>query len=302
VPKPAVRPGKPANAPTVVITGASGFIGGKLVDYFVDLGWQVIAPVRRPEAMPKRGGVHYKAYDLTSAADDDICKGADYLVHAAYIKADAAHPDAFERNVKGTRALLDSACKHHLKRRVFISSLAARPEASSSYGRQKLAIEREFSTPEDSIVRAGLVIGRGGLTQNMVAFMRSKHLVPLIDGGKQPLQYIAIDDLVQAIATILQRNLHGTFIVANDEPVTYKQFYQTIMRITGIKALLVPVPYVVPQTAIRAVHALHLPVNITEDNLRGLKHMTHIRTKDDLSALRLVPRSLAEALEAFRER
>jgi len=61
--------------------------------------------------------------------------------------------------------------------------MSAHDGAESVYGRQKLAIEQLFNTKKDISLRGGLIIGNGGIVKEMVMFMRSKHLVPLIGGA-----------------------------------------------------------------------------------------------------------------------
>src|SRR3982751_3842717 len=94
--------------PTIIITGAGGYLGAELAQYCVSLGWTVIGLVRDPKrySLP---GVRYKAYDLAQELDENIFKGADYLVHTAYVKYDRDPPDALRINVQGAERLVAAA-------------------------------------------------------------------------------------------------------------------------------------------------------------------------------------------------
>lgn len=287
------------NQPTVIITGASGFVGSVLVRYFGQKGWQVIGLVRNPKRFTAKGSIRYVEYDLEKPFDDSFFKGATYLVHTAYIKYDRDHPDALKRNVEAAKRLLAAARKYKLAKTVFISSMSAHEEAVSVYGRQKLAIEQLFDTPSDVALRSGLIIGRGGIVQQMSQFMRSKHLVPLIGGGKQPLQIIAVGDLARVVEqALIHKEVSGVLTVANPRVYTYKSFYQTLARHLRTKVLFVPVPFYVLLGAMRTISLLPLPLSVNEDNLWGLKKLRSADTAKDLAVLGIEVDELEAALKA----
>lgn len=273
--------------PTIVITGANGFVGGTLVDYFAAKGWQVRALVRHASTHQNSAHVSYKEYDLVHGFDDAVFKGADLLVHAAYIKYDRSHPNAFDLNVQGAERLLAASRKHHLKKNVFMSSMSAHDSAISVYGKQKLAIEKLFSTNVDVSLRAGLIVGNGGLVHSIAGFIRSKRIVPLVDGGKQPLQIIGVNDLARVIERVLTGDFSGTFTVAHPEVVTNREFYAAVGRQLGVRPVFVPVPFWLILGIMRFAALLHLPLNVNEDNLWGLKMLRAVDTSADLQRLGL---------------
>jgi len=286
----------PKKLPTMVISGASGFLGAQLVDYFEAQGWQVVALVRTPPKYSKRKLVHYVAFDLAQPFDDTCFKGADYLVHAAYVKSDRRHPDALAINVDGAQRLITASRKYKLKKNIFISSMSAHGEAVSTYGKQKLAVEKLFATKRDVVLRSGLILGNGGIVNQMAAFMRSKHVVPLIDGGKQPLQVIAVYNLVEVIAAVLPSRLSGKFTTATPQVYTYKEFYQAIARQLGVRVIFVPVPFGLLLALLRIASTLHLPLSVNEDNLWGLKKLRAADTTADLRCIGVHVDSLETAL------
>lgn len=284
-------------ARTVIITGANGFLGSQLVKHFAGQGWHVRALVRAPQKHISTKQLTYLAYDLTKPLNPDIFKGADYLVHAAYIKHDRHHPNASELNIAAAKQLLAASRTHKLKKNVFISSMSAHSEAVSVYGKHKFAIEKLFDTPADISLRPGLIIGNGGIVRTMVTFMKSKHVVPLMGGGKQPVQIIGRDDLVQAIDTALTTKLSGVLTIAHPKVLTYKQFYQTISKQLGIKVVFVPVPYHAVLAGLTIASKLPLPLSIGPDNLRGLRKLRSVDNRADLEKLHLKPMTLEKCLQ-----
>lgn len=292
---------KPNKTPTVVITGANGFIGSALVEHFKAKGWKVRALVVDPTHESKKEKVAYFAYSLASPPDAQAFSNADYLVHTAYSKHDAKTPNAYKLNIIAAKRLVALAKKHNLKKSLFMSSMSAQSDALSVYGKQKYAIEKIFSGQRGVVLRSGLVLGNGGLAWQIAQFIKSKRVAPLIDGGNQPIQVIAIYDLVQAIEHSLVSKVHGTFTIATPTVYSYKKLYKAIAAHLKIKVLFIPVPFIVPLLAIRAIHLLHLPFAIIEDNLLGLKKLrAYTGIGKDLQALNIQPDELPAILSKIK--
>lgn len=271
---------------TVIITGANGFLGSALVKYFKRDGWHVIALVRNAHKY-SAPGVVYAEYDLSKPFDASIFAGADYLVHTAYVKYDNKHPDALKTNLEGAKRLLKASRQYKLTKNVFMSSMSAHSGAESIYGKQKLAIEKLFKGADCAVIRAGLIMGNGGIVKQMTDFMKSKHAVPLIGGGKQPLQVVAVYDLVRVIKTILVENQSGTLTIATPEVYTYKAFYKALRKHLGIVVVFIPIPLAILMGITKLTTFLHLPIAINEDNVLGLKNLRSAKTADDLHTLHI---------------
>jgi nucleoside-diphosphate-sugar epimerase len=285
----------PSTNPTIAITGASGFIGMALTDYLCRQGYEVVALVRNSERRAPRTHVTYRDYDITKPLPSGTLRGVDYLVHAAYVK-DQGQADAFDVNVEGAKRLLAASHQAKLQRSIFLSSLSAKQEADSTYGRQKLAIEGLFISSDDVVLRLGLVVGDGGLTKQTVLQLRAKHVLPLIDGGRQPIHYIGVEDVSQAIDAVIRKKVHGRiYTIADPTSISYKEFYGRVARSLRIRVLPVPIPYWALLLLIRLTSAVGLSIGITEDNLRGLKKMSRINNAKDMVALGVHLTPLEEA-------
>jgi nucleoside-diphosphate-sugar epimerase len=281
--------------PTIIITGANGFLGSALVDYFKKQGWQVTALVRNAKKY-KKSGVKYLEYDLSQPFDEAIFKGAYYLVHTAYVKSDKQHPNALKINVDGAKQLLRASRQYKLKRNIFISSMSAHAGAESTYGKQKLAVEKLFKEIDCTIIRSGLIMGNGGIVKQMTDFMKSKHAVPLIGGGKQPLQVIGVYDLVRVIKVILDKNVSGQLTIATPEVYTYKAFYKALIKHSGTFVLFIPIPLELLLGVTKLTGLLHLPISINSDNVLGLKQLRSAETAADLRTLSLKLDNLEQIL------
>src|SRR5439155_10702614 len=187
-----------------LITGAGGFIGGALGEHYLTKGWKVVGLVRRiPET--KREGVSYRQFELRSPIDATLLRGVDVVVHAAYVRSEHA-ADAFYVNVGAATTLLDAALGERVRRLIFVSSLSARPDARTVYGRQKHAIEQLFLASGQTVIRAGLVIGKGGVAEEMRRCLRGRRWLPVVGGGDRPVQSVSIEDLIQAFDAVIAKD------------------------------------------------------------------------------------------------
>ncbi len=284
---------------TLLISGASGFIGSVLVRHFSDKGWKLVSLTRRPGgSLPH--GITQQEFDLRHAKlPERLFDGIEVFIHAAYAKQEVG-VDAFHTNVDSARKLLAAAECSGVRQRIFFSSLSALPYAASEYGKQKYAIEKLFGAAHGAVVRPGLVLGNGGLFAAMLEHLRLRHTVPLIGGGCQPLQTVFIDDLVAAVDRIVADNLEGVYTVAEPEPVAYATFFSELCKTLGVEARFLHIPYFAASLAIAAAKLLgkNLPVN--RDTLLGLKSMIAQDSRRDLEKLGIHLRTWKESLQTLK--
>jgi nucleoside-diphosphate-sugar epimerase len=284
--------------PKIIITGANGFIGSELVRHFNSRGWKVVAFVHH---LPKEkiDGVLYKEYDLSVLPNEELFIDTDYLIHGAYIKHDY-HPSAYDLNIKGANNILSLSRKYNLKKNIFISSISSRADALSNYGKMKFEVEKLFNSDKDFIIRPGLVIGNGGIVKDMVEFIKKKKIIPLIGGGKQPIQTVAVDDLICFIDKALTEDLTGTITIAEPESVTYKEFYKALSKQINVKPLFIPMPFFIAEMMLSVSKIIGMKLPVTKENLLGLKNNEFTDTSDDLKKIGREIKTYKESLESIR--
>jgi len=149
----------------IAVTGATGFVGGHLIDALLEAGWSVRALTRRPQ--PPREGVEWIPGALEQRESlDRLVEGVDAVIHAAALIKALSATDFQRANAGGTAALADAVLRAGRDARmVYISSLAARQPHLSAYAASKRAGEEALavSLPEAqwTIVRAPAVYGPG---------------------------------------------------------------------------------------------------------------------------------------------
>ena len=280
----------------IAITGANGFIGTRLAAGLRDRGWTVRALVRRPPVAPE-AGIEYRTWELGGPARDALVD-ATRLVHAAAVSYD--RPDAHELNVGGTARLIEDARQAGVARVTFLSSMSARHDTPSAYGRDKAQVAATLG-PADLVIRPGLVLGRGGLFGRLAEFVARRRVVPLV-GGHQRFQTVHVDDLVEAVGRTLDLGLEGTITVAEREPVEFRALLAELAAALGRRPIFVPVPYAAVAAVIRTARSLRVPLPVSGENLAGLRVLQTANVEADLRRLGFEPRDYRASVRAILRR
>ena len=189
---------------TVAITGATGFVGSRMLDLMVREGYDVRALTRRKQ--DDRPGVRW----VRGALDDkvslnELCSGADMVLHIAGV-VNAPDRRGFETgNVAGTLAVVEAAKRAATKRFIRVSSLAATQPQLSIYGATKAKAEKIVATSglDWTIIRPPAVYGPGDgefLDLFKMARLGFVTLPPDADGR---LSVIHVQDLCRALFALL---------------------------------------------------------------------------------------------------
>ncbi len=258
---------------SVLVTGCSGFIGRALAEQLLTEGWYVIGAARTDPKIAN-ASFEYRRLDLCEEPLSPLLfDGVDAFIHAALI-AQSAKRDAVADNVNAAMRLLEAARSQKVTKGIYLSSMAASENALSDYGKQKFAIEALFSASGYMNVRPGLVIGDGGLFRSLARSLKARRIVPLIDGGRQALETIFLDDCVE----ILSYNLSvprqdGTFAITSNAPILFREFYTELAQCLSVEPLFIPVPFQLADYSLAAAEWLRVTLPINRDNLLGLRAM-----------------------------
>lgn len=277
--------------PTIGITGANGFIGSHLVSLFRNAGYSVVAFSRNAQTQ-LQDGVTRRRFDLEPETGQPDLTGCGVLIHCAYVKQDAGRV-----NVQGTRNLYDAAKQAGVQQFIFISSLSAHDQSISTYGRMKYEIETSLDLKADLILKLGLVLGTGGLFGNMVRAVRKSWIVPLVDGGRQFLQTIDIEDMGKCVLAAVERGTVGKVTLVADEPLTLSDMVKTIGIQSERQPFLLSIPYWMVSLGLSLVEFLRIPLSVSRENLLGLKQNILWETGDCLRLFGVKPISPVKSIQ-----
>lgn len=280
---------------SVLVTGASGFIGGHLAERLATReGARVVGTGRKfgSEKALRDAGVELARADLADAAAmERLCEGKSVIVHLAawLMRGRGGDADAYAINVDATRKLVEAASRAGVRRFVLASSVAAYgvPPVDSVdesvpvdvnqvdlYGRTKALGEqaaREVAARTGlslSIVRPAMVYGPGstGWTVGMLRLVKKG--VPVLFGDAKGYAYpVYIDDVLDACVLAAARpEASGEAFNVSDESVDWETFFGYYGRMCGKRPRRVPMP--LARLIAWSNEKLNLNMPLTEDRLR----------------------------------
>lgn len=281
--------------PVIAITGSTGFIGSYLVKMFHGNGYHVVAMSSHLREKIETGIVN-RRFDLAASPDQIDLSGCDILIHCAYAKK-KTDKKVEDLNIKGSQNLFEVADRMNVSKVIFLSSLSAREDAISSYGRSKFLIEQMLNLQSDLVVRPGLVLGQEGLFGNIFRSIQRAWFVPLVDGGRQELQGIDVEDLGRCLLFAVEQNVSGSYNLVADELFTLRELARTIMLVMGKNIPFVSIPYWIVNFGLTMVEILHIPFLVNRENLLGLKQNKIWDTGSCLHIFGVQPRSYIESIK-----
>jgi nucleoside-diphosphate-sugar epimerase len=282
---------------TIAVTGATGLIGHALCEWLASRGWMVRALARRVPPRPWPIGVSFFRCNLPGYVDTVALDGCDAVIHAAYATRATSRKEAQDVNEEGTRRIVELSRAAGVERLLFISSMSAHDQARSYYGASKRKLEGLFDPARDLVIRPGLVLGSaGGLFGSMENVLRSSRIVPLIGGGRQPLQTIHIDDLCEGISSALDLRVTGRVTLAEPKAISMQSFLRLLAERVGRRPIFVRVPATPVLWAARGLEAIGIAGPLSSENILGLQALREADCTADLGRLRLHVRSARESL------
>jgi nucleoside-diphosphate-sugar epimerase len=238
----------------LAVTGATGFVGGHLLDAAAAAGHQVAALTRRPQ--DPRDRVEWIAGSLDDrAALDKLVTGADAVIHVAGV-VNAPDAAGFEAgNVLGTGAVLAAAEKAGIARFVHVSSLSAREPRLSQYGASKARSEAMVAASPLStvIVRPPAIYGPGDHELLEMFRMASRGFVLLPPAGRLSLLHAA--DLARLLVAFSAPTAPTGVIEPDDGHAggwTHREFGAMLGEAVGRDVRLASMPALVMKAAARA--------------------------------------------------
>jgi len=249
----------------VLVTGATGFIGKKLVAALAKQGFAVRAAARDPDAIIAASEVERVVMPELAALSDwsALLDGVSHVVHLAGIAhAPGVLPDDVYTRINAEAVgELTAQAKGKVERFIFMSSVRAQaglaadhaltekdlPQPTDAYGRAKLEAERlvEKSGVPYTVLRPAVVYGKG-VKGNIASLATiAKTPMPLPFGAlDNKRSLLAIDNLVTAVAHVLETEAakNETFLVADEAPITVADLVGAMREGLGKPPHLVKVP------------------------------------------------------------
>lgn len=266
----------------ILVTGATGYIGGRLVPRLLDQGHEVVCMSRNPELLtldPWRDQVEVVAADVLDAPSLDRavadCDAAYFLIHAM-----KESPKRFA--AEGRRAAAnfrDAADRAGLQRIVYLGGLGGEDDVLSDHLASRQEVGRVLGMGQTPVteLRAAVIIGSGSMSFEMI-----RHLTEILPVMMTPqwvetkCQPIAVRNVLEILVSLIDGDSpgHKIYDIGGPDILTYEEMMQTYAEIAGLRQrLVVQLPIFSTRLSVPMVGLFTpLPVDVVRPLIESLRN------------------------------
>ncbi|HWA70578.1 MAG TPA: NAD(P)-dependent oxidoreductase [Rhizomicrobium sp.] len=256
---------------TVAITGATGFIGRRIVGAALKAGWAVRALSRDPARVVPQANVIAVRWDMDGPISHEFLVGADAICHGAafrpdYLGDEKSAARCMEANAEGTLRLLRAATDANVPRFVYLSAGNAYaqgtgpfaetaqlfPDGRASYYLTSKLVGEIYVSHWDRegrisgcSLRISSVYGPGmdrrGLIPAMAAKLRAGQTVRLKNGGGFGGDMVCVDDVADAAVAALSSQHRGALNIGSGHYTTAREIAQLLAGMLQVSPDLVEI-------------------------------------------------------------
>lgn len=265
-----------------LVTGVTGYIGGRLVPWLLEQGYSVRVLTRDRDRLQGRGWISevevveadvLKPETLPQAMKD--AEVAYYLIHSmSGNKNESFH----ERDMRAARNFGKAGKEHNLKRIIYLGGLGNPDDDLSKHLKSRHetgACLRESGVPVTEF-RAAIVVGSGSKSFEMMRYLADR--LPVMICPKwvySKVQPIAIRNVLHYLVKTLEKPETRDKIIqiGGKSVITYAEMMQTYARINNLRRFLIPVPFLSPRLSSHWVHwVTPVPASLAQPLIDGLKN------------------------------
>jgi uncharacterized protein YbjT (DUF2867 family) len=280
------------SALTCLVTGATGYIGGRLVPELLAAGHRVRVMTRSPDRLrdhPWAGGVEVARADATDATRvAEACAGVDvvyYLIHAL-----GSGPEFEETDRRTAHVMADAARAAGVGRLVYLGGLTPADEELSPHLRSRAEVADILlgSGVPTAVLRAAVVLGSGSASFEMLRHLTERLPVMVTPRWVHTrIQPIAVRDVLRYLVgcATLPREVHRGFDIGGPDRMTYAEMMQRYAAVAGLpRRRLIPVPVLTPSLSSHWVGLVTpVPASIARPLVESLRN-TVVCGEHDIAA------------------
>ena len=269
----------------ILVTGATGYIGGRLVSLLLTKGYQDRVFVRDISRLQGRfwakdvDVVQGDVFNLDSlgSAMEDIT-AAYYLIHSM-----SGSDDFHEQDLIAARNFGTSAQKAGVEQIIYLGGLGDPESDLSKHLSSRQATGQALSEAGVPVTefRAAIIVGSGSVSFEMIRYLTER--IPIMICPKwvyTRVQPIAIDDVLTYLTAAIQNpDSRGKIIeIGGADVFTYGDMMEGYAEVRGLKRALIPVPVLTPRLSSYWVHWMTpVPASITRPLVEGLRNEVIVR-------------------------
>jgi uncharacterized protein YbjT (DUF2867 family) len=287
----------------ILLTGATGYVGGRLLKALEQSNHDVRCLARKPESLARRAGTRTAIvqgdaldYETLPAALSDV-DVAYYLVHSMSSAGNFEEDDRLAASNFGRAC---AVCR--VRKIVYLGGLGPDEEQLSSHLRSRHEVGRilrEYNIPVIEF-RASVIIGSGSISFELVRALTERLPVMIAPRWVSvPAQPIAIEDITAYLMSAAEFETDASRVleIGGADVVSYAGIIKEYARQRGLRRLIIPVPVLTPYLSSLWL-GLVTPVysRVGRKLVEGLRYPTIVRDASALEVFAIRPRGIREAM------
>jgi uncharacterized protein YbjT (DUF2867 family)/uncharacterized protein YndB with AHSA1/START domain len=293
----------------VLVTGPTGYVGGRLVPMLLDSGYRVRAVGRSLTKLQSRPWANRPNLEMAKADVLDYeslakaawgCRAAFWLVHSM----NPRHRDFIEADRNAARHMVKAAETGGLELIIYLGGLGVEDSSLSKHLRSRLEVARilKNGTVPVTFLRAAMILGSGSASFEILRYLVERLPVMLTPRWVyNPVQPIAVRNVLNYLVGCLEQNeTRGkTFDIGGPDILTYKALMDIYAEEAGLATrLIIPVPVLTPRLSSYWIHLVTpVPAFIARPLAEGLSNPVVCQENSIRS---MVPQDLLGCRETIR--
>ena len=300
----------PKNTKPVLVVGATGYVGGRLVPKLLDQGYRVRAMARSMAKLANRPWASHANLDMIEGDVQDLdalrratagCWAAYYLVHSMT----SATKDFVEADRKSAANMVVAAAESGLERIIYLGGLGRTSDPCLSAhlrSRHEVARILQSGPVPTTLLRAAMILGSGSASFEMLRYLVDRMPIMFTPPWVHtPVQPISIRNVLNYLVGCLEHEetIGQAFDIGGPDVLTYEGLIQIYAEVAGLRRRrILPQPFITPRMSAFWIHLITpIPASIAQPLVEGLLNRvicldTRIQT--------IIPQQLLDSREAIR--
>ncbi len=290
--------------PLVLLTGASGYIGGRLLKELEKAGWPVRCLARRPDFLRPRVAASTEVVKADCLDRSSLVPAMAGVQTAYYLVHSMGSSGKFEKEDReAAQNFADVARDSGVRRIVYLGGLGNQDQALSAHLRSRHEVADILRSSEIPTIefRASIVIGSGSLSFEMIRALVQRLPVMICPRWVAvKAQPIAVEDVVAYLLQALELPVgeEAVFEIGGADQVSYGEIMKEYARQCGLHRWTMSVPVLTPRLSSLWL-GLVTPIyaRIGRKLIDSLRNPTLVRNPSAMTVFDIRPKGLREAIE-----